>query len=244
MHLAVAPNCNIKCNYCDRKYDCVNESRPGITSKVITPDEALEKVINQLKVYNNINVIGIAGPGDPLANKETIQTFDLISDKFPDLNLCISTNGLLLKDNIKKLSKYNIKTVTVTVNSTNPDIQSKIVDHIYYNNKIYYGIGGASILIKNQIEGIKSAIKKGIFIKVNVVLIPTINDNDIINLSKEMSNLGVYIMNIMPLIPQDKFKELKRPSKLVIKKIQEECSLYIKQMTHCKQCRADAVGLL
>ncbi len=32
VHLPVAPECNIKCNYCNRKYDCVNESRPGVTS--------------------------------------------------------------------------------------------------------------------------------------------------------------------------------------------------------------------
>ena len=44
MHLPVAPNCNIQCNYCVRKFDCVNESRPGVTSKVLTPPEALERV--------------------------------------------------------------------------------------------------------------------------------------------------------------------------------------------------------
>ena len=29
MHVAVAPACNIQCHYCNRKYDCSNESRPG-----------------------------------------------------------------------------------------------------------------------------------------------------------------------------------------------------------------------
>ena len=28
MHVAVAPACNIQCHYCNRKYDCSNESRP------------------------------------------------------------------------------------------------------------------------------------------------------------------------------------------------------------------------
>ena len=27
--------CNIQCNYCDRKFDCTNESRPGVTSGVL-----------------------------------------------------------------------------------------------------------------------------------------------------------------------------------------------------------------
>src|SRR3990172_4236049 len=42
MHLAVAPKCNIQCNYCSRRYDCINESRPGVTSNVLTPEEAVE----------------------------------------------------------------------------------------------------------------------------------------------------------------------------------------------------------
>src|SRR5574343_196277 len=38
MHVSVAPACNIKCNYCNRKYDCSNESRPGVVSELLTPD--------------------------------------------------------------------------------------------------------------------------------------------------------------------------------------------------------------
>ena len=42
VHLPVAPKCNIQCNYCDRQYDCCNESRPGVTSIVLSPKQALE----------------------------------------------------------------------------------------------------------------------------------------------------------------------------------------------------------
>src|SRR6516165_8281110 len=43
MHVAVAPACNIQCHYCHRKYDCANESRPGVVSEVLTPDQAVKK---------------------------------------------------------------------------------------------------------------------------------------------------------------------------------------------------------
>ncbi|MBB4577305.1 hypothetical protein GGI59_005559 [Rhizobium lentis] len=42
MHVAVAPACNIQCNYCNRKYDCANESRPGVVSEKLTPDQAAQ----------------------------------------------------------------------------------------------------------------------------------------------------------------------------------------------------------
>jgi nitrogen fixation protein NifB len=37
IHLPVAPGCNIKCGFCERRFDCANESRPGVTSRVLTP---------------------------------------------------------------------------------------------------------------------------------------------------------------------------------------------------------------
>jgi len=42
---AVAPACNIQCNYCNRKYDCANESRPGVVSEKLTPEQAAKKVL-------------------------------------------------------------------------------------------------------------------------------------------------------------------------------------------------------
>ena len=29
VHLPVAPRCNIQCKFCNRQFDCVNESRPA-----------------------------------------------------------------------------------------------------------------------------------------------------------------------------------------------------------------------
>ncbi len=91
LHLPVAPKCNIKCNYCDRKYDCVNESRPGVTSAVLTPGQALRYVERVMEKEADISVVGIAGPGDPLANPaETLETLRLIREKIPRACSCVS----------------------------------------------------------------------------------------------------------------------------------------------------------
>src|SRR5664279_4777504 len=70
-HLSVAPACNIQCRYCIRKFDCANESRPGITSHVLTPDEAVERTQALVERSERLSVVGIAGPGDPLVNAPT-----------------------------------------------------------------------------------------------------------------------------------------------------------------------------
>ena len=62
MHVAVAPACNIQCNYCNRKYDCSNESRPGVVSEVLTPEQAVKKVMAVAAAIPQMTVLGIAGP--------------------------------------------------------------------------------------------------------------------------------------------------------------------------------------
>ncbi|KKG13238.1 radical SAM protein, partial [Methanosarcina sp. 2.H.T.1A.15] len=192
IHLAVAPKCNIQCNFCVREFDCVNESRPGVTSKVLTPEEALEKTKQILAEYPFIKVVAIAGPGDPLANDATFETFELIRKEFPEVTLCMSTNGLLLPEKLQDMLRVGVSTLTVTVNAIDPEIQAKIVDHIVYHGEVYRGVEAAEIQIKNQLQGIKAAVDAGIVVKVNTVLTPGINDKHVVEIARKLNELGVY----------------------------------------------------
>lgn len=126
IRLSVAPACNIQCRCCIRRYDCANESRPGVTSMVLRPTEAVERVRNLVERDLRLGVIGIAGPGDPLANDATFETMKGINREFPDLILCISTNGLALNDRIDDLIKCGMKSITVTINATSPEVAQRI----------------------------------------------------------------------------------------------------------------------
>ena len=244
MHLPVAPKCNIQCNYCVRKFDCVNESRPGVTSKVLTPEEALERVREVLKKVHYIKVVAVAGPGEPLFNEETFETFRLVKEEFPHLMRCLSTNGLLLPDRMDDIVTLGIGTVTVTLNAVDPAIGKDIYSFVTYQGKIYRGEEGAAILLKHQLEGIREALKRRILVKVNTVLIPTVNDKHVVDIAKEVGEMGVYIQNILPLIPQYKFAHIAPPTPKEKKQMQERCRAYLMQMIHCRQCRADAIGRL
>ena len=244
IHLAVAPKCNIQCNYCDRRFDCVNESRPGVTSQVLTPHEALEKTKQVLKEYPFIKVVGIAGPGDPLANAETFETLELIRKEFPDITFCLSTNGLALPEKMPDLLNVGINTLTVTMNAIDPEIEAQLIDHVTYKGKVYHGVEAAEILIQKQLEGIRLAVGSGIVLKVNTVLVPGINDKHILDVAKRISELGVYIMNVMPLICQAKFADMVPPTPSERRAVQDLCEPYVLQMRHCRQCRSDAFGLI
>jgi nitrogen fixation protein NifB len=244
IHLPVAPACNIQCRYCIRKYDCANESRPGITSKVLTPSEALERVRAVVDRNDNISVIGIAGPGDPLANDQTFEVMSMLHREFPELTLCISTNGLALPDKIEALMKSGVRSLTITINAATPAVAEKIYSWVSYKGKRYDGREAAQRIVANQWRGLTNAIDAGFIVKVNTVLIPGINDVEIPLIAWGAGERGADIMNLMPLIPQAEFAHLPRPSREALKKKRSECSGRIPQMTHCRQCRADACGVL
>ena len=246
MHLPVAPKCNIKCNYCNRKYDCSNESRPGVTSEVLSPEDAVEKIRAVREKIPELKVIAIAGPGDTLANEESLATVKMVKREFPDMSLCISTNGLMLPDCADALYEGGVRFVTVTMNGVDTAVTQKIYDHVLWEGKRLKGREAAEILLKRQLEGIEKCIGLGMAVKINVVLIPGINDGHIPELVKKVKEMGVYIVNILPLIPVKgtAFENMQPPSPEMRKKLLDLCSGDIRMMRHCRQCRADAIGLL
>ncbi|HLO85131.1 MAG TPA: nitrogenase cofactor biosynthesis protein NifB [Nostocaceae cyanobacterium] len=251
MHVAVAPACNIQCNYCNRKYDCANESRPGVVSELLTPEEAAHKVLVIAGKIPQLTVVGIAGPGDPLANPEkTFRTFELIAEQAPDIKLCLSTNGLMLSEHIDRIKQLNIDHVTITLNTLDPEIGAQIYSWVHYKRKRYRGIEGAKILLEKQMEGLQALKEADILCKINSVMIPGINDQHLIEVNKVIQENGAFLHNIMPLISAAEhgtyfgLNGQRGPSQKELKELQDKCAGNMKLMRHCRQCRADAVGLL
>ena len=246
MHLPVAPRCNIQCNFCNRRFDCCNESRPGVTSEVLTPEAAADKVAYVKERIPNLSVIGIAGPGDPLANEETFRSIELVRERFPDLTLCISTNGLALPDCAERLHGLGVRFVTVTVNALTPETGAEVYDSVVFGGKRLRGVEGASVLLSRQLEGIERCASLGMAVKVNVVMIPGINDAEIPDLVRKVKSLGAYMVNILPLIPVEgtRFADRRAPTPQERREMMDRCELDARMMRHCRQCRADAIGLL
>lgn len=251
MHVAVAPACNMQCNYCNRKYDCANESRPGVTSEKLTPEQAAQKVLAVASRIPQMTVLGIAGPGDPLANPEkTFRTFELVAKAAPDIKLCLSTNGLALPDHVDTIARLNIEHVTITINMIDPEIGAKIYPWIFYNHKRYSGAEAAKILTTRQLQGLEMLSARGILCKINSVMIPGINERHLVEVNKAVKSRGAFLHNIMPLIAAPEhgtvfgLKGQRVPTARELKALQDACEGEMNIMRHCRQCRADAVGLL
>lgn len=251
MHVAVAPACNIQCHYCNRKYDCSNESRPGVVSELLTPNQAVKKVMAVAAEIPQMTVLGIAGPGDPLANPErTFDTFRQLTEKAPDIKLCVSTNGLSLPEHVDELCKHNIDHVTMTINCVDPEIGAKIYPWVFWNNRRIRGKKGAKILIEQQQKGLQMLVDRGVLVKVNSVMIPGVNDEHLKEVSRIVKAKGAFLHNVMPLIAEAEHGTFygvmgqRGPTDDELMELQDACAGDMNMMRHCRQCRADAVGLL
>jgi len=247
VHLPVAPKCNIQCGYCNRKYDCVNESRPGVTSNVLSPGQAAYYVSQLVDMKKPISVVGIAGPGDPFANpEETMETLRLIRKRYPDMLLCVSTNGLGVGPYIAELAELEVSHVTVTLNAIDPEVGKNIYAWIRDGKKPMRGLEAAELLLKRQLQAIKAIKSHGLTLKINTILIPGVNDSHIGAVAAFVKAEGADLHNIIPLCPVEDtmFGDLEEPTPAMIHAAREIAGAHLPQMTHCQRCRADACGLL
>lgn len=243
IHLPVSPSCNIQCKFCRRGFN-KSEIRPGVSSLLLSPEEAVKTIRKALTLCPEISVVGIAGPGDTLATDHALETFRLVKKEFPHLINCLSTNGLRLAEKAEKIVEAGVQTITVTVNAIDPKIQKDICSFVIdENGNKLVGEEGARKLIDAQLKGIKKITELGVIVKINSVLIPGVNDKHIEEIARVTKELGASILNIIPLIPQNELSHLEAPTCQLLDKCRGEAGEYLDVFRHCKHCRADACGV-
>jgi len=248
IHLPVSPACNIGCRFCARGIRPEGEERddvPGVASRVLTPKGAMAILDKALSLCPEISVVGIAGPGDSLETDYALETLELAKTRYPRLLSCLSTNGLRLREKIERIAAVPVDSITVTVNSLRPEVLEKINGYAIVDGRILYGRAAAETLIEAQLLGIAAASSQTkAVIKINTVLIPGLNGDEIGELARRTSELGASVMNILPLIPQMGMADRAAPDCVQLEAARAEAGAHLDVFRHCRHCRADAAGLL
>jgi nitrogen fixation protein NifB len=214
---------------------------------VLSPQEVSGYMEAVLAREPRIAVAGIAGPGDPFANaKETLETLRLLREKFPHLLLCLSTNGLRIGDYMDEIAKIGISHVTITVNAVDPEIGRKVYGWVRDGKVIHRGLKGAELLLSRQTAAIRRLKNRGVTVKVNTIVVPSVNDHHIEDIARTLADLGVDLLNCMPIYPNKDtpFEHIEEPGGEMMEEIRTKAGRYLPQMHHCTRCRADAAGLL
>jgi nitrogen fixation protein NifB len=211
---------------------------------VTSPDEALQILGRALRICPELQVVGVAGPGDPLASGHALETLTRAHELYPELLTCLSTNGLALGEYLPLLiGGAGLKTITVTVNAVNPQILSRLCAGIVWRGRLLEGRQAGERLINAQMEGIQSARISGLFVKVNMVLVAGVNDRHVEEVARSVASWGASFINIIPLLPAAEFAGAAPPSGEMIERAIAGAERFIAVMRHCRRCRADACGI-
>ncbi len=242
LHLAVAPACNLSCNYCERVVGprAGEVGGPGSADRVLSVEEAVARV-GAIRERGWLRVVGIAGPGEPLANPATIQALRLIHAQHPDLLLCLSTNGVELENALPEVLEAGVSAVSVTINTTRAQTAARLYASAVLNGERVAGPAAAEQILSRQWRGLAAAARSGLLTKVNSVLVPGVNADDLPEVARGAAALGARRHNIMPLIPRGPMREMRPPAQAELKALQDECERWIPEFRHCMQCPADAV---
>lgn len=247
VHLPVAAQCNVQCRFCNRKFDCANESRPGVSSVLLSPVQCVSYLDRLLSLDNRIKVVGIAGPGDAFADPEiSLEVLEQVREAYPEMLLCVATNGLNLSPWVNNLSRLKVSHVTVTVNAVDPTIGASVYSWVRYRKKVLRGSDAGKVLLECQEEAVRKLKERNILVKINSIIVPGVNDSHTVEVARTVASWGADFFNAIPLFPTQgsEFAYLNAPSPDSVAEIRRQAGQYISQMKHCGRCRADAAGLL
>ncbi|MGL2332660.1 GTP 3',8-cyclase MoaA [Helicobacter pylori] len=174
IRVSVTKQCNFRCQYC----------MPTTPLDFFDDEELLplDNVLEFLKIAidEGVKKIRITG-GEPLLRKGLDEFIAKLHAYNKEVALVLSTNGFLLKKMAKGLKDAGLSRVNVSLDSLKSDRVLKI---------------SQKDALKNALEGIEESLKVGLKLKLNMVVMKGVNDDEILELLEYAKNRHIQIRYI------------------------------------------------
>jgi len=162
LRVSITDRCNLKCLYCMPR-----ELIPKLSHRDILSYEEILRVV-RVGTALGISKIRITG-GEPLVRKGVYHFLSQLTKIKGLQDISLTTNGVLLKDNIRKIRSANIKRINISLDTLNKTKFKHITGYDFFD-QIW--------------EGIHLAREMGFYpIKINVVPIKGINDDELVDIA-------------------------------------------------------------
>ena len=201
LRISVTERCNFRCQYCmpDKPFSWTPKEN------LLSFEELFEFV--KAAIDMGIKKIRLTG-GEPTLRKDIDNFIQMISSYKPDIDLAMTTNGYLIKDIAKRLKEAGLKRLNISLDSLKKEVAKKIAQKDVLNNVL---------------EGIESALNEGFKIKINMVPLKGVNDNEIVDIlefCKERNIEVRYIEYMENIYANSKIEGLS--GKEILSKIKEK----------------------
>ncbi len=159
IRVSVTERCNFRCQYCmpEKPFSWVPKEN------LLSFEDMFEFM--KVCIDEGINKIRITG-GEPLLREDLDKFIKMIYDYEPTIDLAMTTNAFLLKGAAQKLKDAGLKRINVSIDSLIPAVAEKIAQ---------------KDVLKNVLDGVDEALNVGLKVKVNMVPMKGMNENEILD---------------------------------------------------------------
>lgn len=160
LRISVTQKCNFRCLYCMPKipFDYVpKENLLSFEELFLFVKTAIDEGIFKIRISG----------GEPLLRRDLSTFVRMIHNYKKDIDLAITSNGFLLKDYAKDLKEAGLKRINISLDTLDAK-KAKIL--------------AQKDVLDSVLAGIKEALKCGLKVKFNTVVLKDFNDNELIKL--------------------------------------------------------------
>jgi len=171
LRVSVTERCNFRCQYCMPEKPFSWVPRENLLS--------FEELFLFMKVAidEGVEKIRITG-GEPLLREDLDRFIKMIHDYRPDIDLALTTNGYLLPQTAQRLKDAGLKRLNISLDSLKPEVAQQIAQ---------------KDVLGQVLKGIDTALAVGLGIKINMVPLKGINDDEILDVIAYCRERGIKV---------------------------------------------------
>ena len=163
LRISVTDRCNMRCRYCMPRehFDGDYEFLP---KEDILRFEEIVRIVQSL-IPHGLRKVRLTG-GEPLLRRDLHSLIAQLRACSDDLDIAMTTNGLLLKQHVADLYQAGLSRVTISLDAL--------------DESIFKSMGDTNANPQMVLEGIDAALSIGLPVKVNAVIKKDVNEDQIV----------------------------------------------------------------
>ncbi len=171
LRVSVTERCNFRCQYCmpDKPFSWKpKENLLSFEELFLFIKAAMDEGITKVRITG----------GEPLLREDLDKFVAMIYNHNPAVDLALTTNGYLLKQTAQKLKDAGLKRLNISLDSLKPQVAKEIAQ---------------KEVLGSVLEGIEESLRVGLGVKINMVPLKGVNEDEIVDLLDFAKERGIEI---------------------------------------------------
>ena len=162
LRISVTDRCNFRCRYCMPREHFGSEHVFLEKTEILSYEEITKVASAMLPL--GLRKLRITG-GEPLVRKDLANLIEMLRDLDLNLDIALTTNGILLAKHAQKLKKAGLNRVTISLDALETEVFQHMGDTPHTPNEV--------------VEGIDAALEAGLGVKINTVVQRNVNEDQL-----------------------------------------------------------------